>query len=463
MSFTTRVDAGLSKLAFSGIIHFWNFFIMRNKPTGMLAFVIIWVGQVISLVATNMTQFGLTIWIYQQTNSATALGLMNVFFITPFLIISPFAGVMIDRHNRKLMMMISDLVAGLATIGIFTLQALGHLQFWHLYISSMIFGLGNAFQWPAYSAAISTMIPKEQLGRANGMMGLLEMGPNVLAPLLAGALLPIIGLTNIMLIDIITFLFAVGALLLVYIPQPPRTAEGEKGSGSVWKEAVFGFQYIFSKPGLLGLQLIFFTGNLFSGIAMTVFIPMILTRTGNNSLALGTVETVAAVAGVVGGVALSAWGGFKRRVHGVLAGWIVCGFLGTLLPGIGHTVLYWSIVMALAMFFNPIVNASSQSIWQAKVAPDIQGRVFSARRLIAWFTNPISPIIAGTLADFVLEPAMRTGSGLSQAFGWLVGSQPGSGMGLLMVFCGIGVMLAGMAGYFSPAIRNVEDNLPDHI
>lgn len=429
----------------------------------MYAFILIWVGQVVSLVATNMTQFGLTIWIYQQTHSATALGLMSVFFITPFLLISPFAGVMIDRHNRKLMMMVSDVVAGLATVGIFILQATGHLQFWHLYISSMIYGLGNAFQWPAYSAAISTMIPKDQLGRANGLMGLLEMAPNVLAPLLAGALLPLIGLTNIMLIDVVTFLFAIGALAFVFIPQPNQTEEGKKGSGSIWKEAVFGFQYIFSKPGLLGLQLIFFMGNLFSGVASIIFIPMVLTRTGNNSLALGTIESIAAISGVVGGLALSAWGGFKRRVHGVLLGWIITSFLGTLLPGIGQGTVYWSIVLGVSMLLTPIINASNQAIWQTKVAPDVQGRVFSARRLIAWFANPISPIIAGTMADFVLEPGMQSGNSFSHLFGWLVGTQPGSGMGLLMVFCGIGGMLAGLIGYLSAKVRNVETDLPDHV
>lgn len=132
-----------------------------NRPTGMLGFSFVWLGQILSVLATNMSAFGLTIFVFQKTGSATALGLMQVFFITPFLLITPFAGVMVDRHNRKMMMMVSDLVAGLATVGIIVLQAFGVLEVWHLYIAAVFQGLGNAFQWPAYSAAITTMIPKE--------------------------------------------------------------------------------------------------------------------------------------------------------------------------------------------------------------------------------------------------------------------------------------------------------------
>ncbi|MBE0681335.1 MAG: MFS transporter [Anaerolineales bacterium] len=427
----------------------------------MFGFTIVWIGQIVSVLASAMSQFGLTIFMFQKTESATALGLMQVFFITPFLLISPVAGVMVDRHNRKMMMMVSDLGAGIATIVILVFQWLGILEFWHLYFASIIYGLGMAFQWPAYSAAITTMVPKEQYGRANGMMSLIEAGPGVIAPLLAGALLPFIGLTGILLFDVATFLLAIGALMLVHVPQPPRTEEGEKGKGSVWKEAAYGFKYIFARPSLLGLQMIFFVGNLFAGIGFTLLAPMVLSRTANDSLMLGSVQTAGAVGGLIGGIIMSAWGGFKRRVHGVLLGWMISG-LGMSIVGLVGGLPIWITGIIVTSLVGPLVNASNQAIWQAKVAPDVQGRVFSARRLIAWFTNPISPIIAGTLADFVLEPQMRVTSSLSQTFGWLVGIGPGAGMGLIIFFCGFGGILAGLAGYFIPAIHNAETILLDH-
>ncbi|MDX9992842.1 MAG: MFS transporter [Anaerolineales bacterium] len=433
-----------------------------NKPTGMFAFIIIWIGQLVSVLASSMSHFALTIWMYQQTESATAMGLMQVFFITPFLLISPFAGVMVDRYNRKLMMMLSDFAAILATGTIFILYSLGMLEFWHLYIAAVLNGIGNTFQWPAYSAAISTMIPKEQLGRANGLMSLMEAGPGVVAPLLAGALLPFIGLTGILGIDVVTFFFAVGALLFVHIPQPRKTEEGQQKSGNLWREAAYGFTYIFARPSLLGLQLVFFFGNLFSGIGLTVMAPMILARTDSNSLVFGALQTVGAIGAVLGGILMSIWGGFKRRVDGILLGWIVTSLSGMVALGMGQGMSVWIPALLISTLFGPLINASNQAIWQAKVAPDLQGRVFSARRLIAWFTNPISPIIAGTLADFVFEPAMRSNSGLAATFGGLVGTGPGAGMGLLLVFCGLAAALVGAAGYFIPSVRNAESLLPDH-
>lgn len=433
----------------------------KKRPTGMIGFTLVWLGQVLSVLATNMTVFALTIWVFEETGSATALGLLQVFFITPLLIVTPFAGVMVDRHNRKLMMMVSDLTAGVATGSILSLHFLGLLEVWHLYGAAVLQGLGNAFQWPAYSATISTMLPKEHYGRANGMMSLIETGPGVLAPMLAGALLPVVGLTGILSLDVVTFLFAILVLLFVQIPQPPRTQEGAQAKGNILREAAFGFRYIFARPSLLGLQLVFFFGNLCAGIAYTVLAPMILLRTGNDSVSLGFVQSAGAIGGVVGGVAMSAWGGFKRRVHGVLAGWIVSGFFFSLV-GLGTQLQLWMGAMALSTIVVPLINGSNQAIWQSKVAPDLQGRVFSARMLIAWMTNPVSPLIAGTLADYVLEPAMRVQGGLASTFGWLVPPGPGAGMGLLIFFGGLGGILAGLAGYFVYGIRNAEDILPDH-
>jgi len=437
---------------------------MQNKtkrPTGMFGFSLVWLGQVISVLATSMSTFALTIWVFEKTGSATALGLVQVFFITPFLLITPIAGVMVDRHNRKLMMMVSDLAAGAATIAILLLQAFGTLEVWHLYAAAVFQGLGNAFQWPAFSATISTMLPKEQYGRANGMMSLVQMGPGVIAPMMAGGLLPLIGLTGILSLDVVTFLLAILVLAFVHIPQPPRTEEGSQAQGHILQEAAFGFRYIFSRPSLLGLQLVFFFGNLCLGIAFTALSPMILLRTGNDSVSLGAVLSAGAVGGVVGGIGMSLWGGFKRRVHGVLAGWIVSSLIFSLV-GVGVELPLWIGAIALSSLFGPLVDGSNQAIWQSKVPPDLQGRVFSARLLIAWITNPISPLIAGLLGDFVFEPAMQVPSGLSSLFGWLVPVGPGAGMGLIVFLSSFGGVIAGVAGYLNSSTRNAESILPDH-
>src|SRR3990172_4785526 len=407
------------------------------RPSGMIGFSIVWFGQLVSLLGTNMTLFALTIWAYELTGSATALALVGFFFVTPMLLVSPIAGAIVDRGNRKFMMMVSDLAAGLATIVLLALYLSGKLQIWHLYIAGAFEGVFQSFQWPAYSATISTMLPKEQYGRANGMMSLAESGSNIFSPLLAGALMGLIGLGGILVIDIITFVFAIGALLVVYIPQPRRTEEGQKAQGSIWKEAGYGFRYILDRPSLLGLQSIFMLGNFFVSIPFAILAPLILASTSNNKLIFASVTSAGAIGAVIGGLAMSAWGGPKRLVHGVLAGWAISSLLGTVLMGLGRSLPVWVAASFCGAFFIPIINGSNQAIWQKKVAPDLQGRVFSIRRVIAWFVTPVAMLIAGPLADFVFEPGMRSGGGMAALFAGLVGSAPGSGMGLVFIFGGL--------------------------
>jgi DHA3 family macrolide efflux protein-like MFS transporter len=433
------------------------------RLTGMAGFTVVWIGQIISVLASGMTTFAMTIYMYQQTRSATAMALVQVAYITPFLVMTPIAGVMVDRYNRKLMMMISDVAGGLATLTLLVLFSTGHLQYWHIYAASAVAGLGTTFQWPAYSATISIMIPKAQYGRANGMMSLIEAGPGVLSPFLAGALIPLISIGGILLLDTVTFWLAILALAIVLIPKPAPTPDGAQSQGGLMKQAAFGFKYILARPSLLGLQLVFFFGNLFANTGFAVLAPMILARTSQNTVALGSVESAASFGMVAGGIAMSAWGGFKRRAHGVLLGWILCSLAGSILFGLGRGLYVWLPAIFLGGLFIPLVDGSNQAIWQAKVAPDLQGRVFSSRRLIAWFTNPVSPLIGGTLADYVLEPAMRSpGSGLAGPLGPLFGVGPGAGMSVLIVICGIGGMLVGLVGYLVPAIRNADSALHDH-
>lgn len=434
-----------------------------KRPTGMTAFTIVWAGQLVSVLASSMTQFALTIWAYQETGSALALGAVNTFFLIPFLLLSPIAGAMVDRYDRKLMMMVSDLTAVLATAALLIIHASGHLQIWHLYIAAVVNGLGSTFQWPAYSAAISTMVPKENYSRANGMMSLIYSGPAVLAPMLAGILLPIIRLTGILTIDVVTFFLAIGALLIVDVPQPVKTVEGQAEQGSLLKEGLYGFKYIFARRSLLGLLVFFICLNFTIGMAINLFAPFILTRTDYNSASLGAVESAAAIGAVVGGILVTAWPGFKRRMTNIFVGEAMTGLFMLTLFGLGRSLPVWIIFAALGSITPVFVNGSSQAIWQSKVAPDVQGRVFSARRMIAWITDPITPLLAGALADYVTEPGMQAGGLLASTFGWLVGTEPGSGMALQFFFAGICYMLVVLAVYlFFPVVRNLEDLLPDH-
>lgn len=432
------------------------------RPTGMVGFTIVWVGQLVSVLASNMSWFALTIWAFEMTGSATVLGGVQTAFILPFLVMSPFAGAMVDRYNRKLMMMVSDLGAVLATGGILTLNALDMLQIWHLYAACVIYGLSGTFQWPAYMAAISTMVPKEKYDRANGMMSLVDSGPAVFSPMIAGALLPLIGLVGILTIDVITFVIAIITLLVVFIPQPEKTIEGQAGSGTMVSEAAYGFKYIFARRSLLGLLIVILFLNLFHGFSNALFAPMLLSRTDNNSAVLGSVQSAFAIGGVLGGLFVSARGGFKKRVRGMLLGWSFFAVFGLIIFGLGRGLAVWLPAAVLAAMTFPLTQSASNAIWQSKVAPDIQGRVFAARRLIAWLVEPIMPVVAGALADYVTEPAMLGQTALAKTFGWMVGTSPGSGMSLQYLFSGLGYLAVIAVAWFLPNIRNVETILPDH-
>ena len=227
---------------------------------------------------------------------------------------------------------------------------------------------------------------------------------------------------------------------------------GLESRGSLWQESLFGFAYILKRPGLLGLQSVFLLGNFFSSICYILFAPMVLARTGNNELVLGSVNSIGAIGGVVGGALMSAWGGTRRKVHGVLSGWGISGIFGAL-AGLGRSAPVWTASRFLATMTSPFINASNQSIWQAKVAPDVQGKVFSIRRLIAWVTMPLAALVAGPLADKVMEPAMTEGGRLTGVFGGLVGVGPGAGMGLIILFASLASSLVGFCGYLFPVIR----------
>jgi len=434
----------------------------QSRLGGMRGFTLIWIGQLVSLLGSGMTGFGVSIWAWEITGQATALALAFFFNFAPSVLLSPFAGAIVDRSNRKLVMILSDLAAGLSTVVLLILLVFNRLEIWHLYAANLFSGVFNAFQFPAYSAAVSTMLPKEQYGRANGMIGLTGAASGILAPIAAGAVIGWIGLKGIMLFDVITFVFAITMLLVVQIPQPQRSLEGQAAQGNLLQESLFGFKYIFARRSLLGLQMVLFMVNLSATFGFTVMVPMILARTGNNELTLGSVQSIAAIGGLVGGLLLSTWGGPKRRIHGFLVSMILAHLFGAIPFGLGQSFWFWAIGAFMMNMFIPILNGSNQAIWQAKVMPDIQGRVFAARRLIAQITAPIAILASGPLADYFFEPAMQPGGMLAGVFGGLVGTGSGAGMGLMFVFSGIVGAFVGVSGYLFPFIRNAEDILPDH-
>jgi MFS transporter, DHA3 family, macrolide efflux protein len=417
----------------------------------------------VSGIASSITAVALPIWIFSITDSGTAVGILEFFFFASYLLVVPFAGILIDRSSRKKMMLVYDFLSLSALSILLVLQTAGLLEVWHLYVAAILQGVGSAFQSPSYAAAITTMVSKKQYIRANGLISLLYDFPGIFGPLLAGVMYLVIGLSGIIAINLLAFVISIGVLLFVDIPEPPKTTEGRLSHSKFLSEALYGIKYIFQRPSLLGLQLIFFTGNLFSGIALSaaVLYPMILLRTDNNTQVLGTVQSASALASVLGGIFLTTWGGIKRPARAIIIAWFVSSLFGMTLLGIGQTLVIWLIAVVVDSIFDPIVNVSMDAFLQAKVPPDLQGRVFSASDFIAQAMIPFTPLLAGYFGDRMFEPAMSTGGALADMFGWLVGTGPGSGFGLLIFLCGVGGTLIGLTGYLIPSVRNIDLLLPD--
>lgn len=431
-------------------------------PNTMKTFSLIWFGQLVSLLGTSMTRFALLIWAYQQTQNATTLALLGFFSFLPYVLLSPVAGVWVDRWDRRKVMIAADLCAGLMTVWMLSLYSSGALQIWHLYVGEALTGMFEAFQIPAYAAATTMLVPQKQVARANGMRALAMSAGQVIAPFLGGALLHVIDIDGVMLVDVVTFSIAVGILLVVKIPRPKPSTEGSTARGSMRHEVRFGFAYILARPGLVGLLLVYAGINLFAALTYFGVMPaMILARSGGDKLALATVQGALGLAGVVGGLAVSIFGLPKRRVHAIFLGGAISFLLGDFLFAVGRDVGVWTAAALIASFFVPFIIAAERSIWQMKVPPDVQGRVLAVREMCKVAPMPLGYLAAGPLADLVFEPAMSAEGSLAGAFGWLVGTGPGAGMALMFVCTSVLGMAMCLSGYLFPATRSVETDLPD--
>lgn len=423
----------------------------------MRTFTLIWFGQFVSLLGTGMTRFALLIWAYQQTGEATTLALLGFFSYVPYILLSPVAGIWVDRLDRRTIMIVADLGAGLMTLIIFGLMWSGGLAIWHLYLLQFTASVFETFQMPAYTAATTTLLEPKDYSRASGMRSLSEDASQIGAPLAAGTLLALIGIEGILVIDVITFLIAVGTLALVRIPSAAADPDAEPDE-SFWQQTTFGFRYIFARPGLRTLALLYVGINFFAALTYFSILPaLILARTGGDEVALGVVQAALGGAGVVGGLVVSFIGLPGRKIHYILAGAGLSFLGGDLLFAVGRSLPVWIGAAAIASFFIPFIMAANRTIWQMKVPAILQGRVLSTYGVLRNVLSPVGYLVAGPLADHVFGPAMAPDGWMTPIFGSLLGTGPGAGIAF-MFFC-TAILGAAMSfgGYLFPSVRNVED------
>ncbi|HEX9986181.1 MAG TPA: MFS transporter [Thermoanaerobaculia bacterium] len=409
----------------------------------MKKFYVIWAGQIVSMLGSGLSGFGLGVWIYMKTGSATQFAMTALFMMLPNLVVGPLGGLLADRFDRRKLLAISDCGQAAGTLVMAALLFTGNLEVWHIYVATVSGAIFNCFRWPAFNAMLPSIAPKQHLMRINGLVSAGEAATMIASPLLAGLLVATIGLAGVLLIDVITFIVGMALLFTIRIPKVERAvaaATQEIGSRTrnYWRIAVSdtreGWVFLRDRGALVGLLGFFAFTNLCLGMIEMVFTPLVLSVASVRTL--GATSSIAAVGMLLGSIAISMWGGPRRRVL------LILGFGA--LQGIIAIVVGWQTSIATLMFgafayvfLFPIIGACCQTLWQTKVPNELQGRVGAVRMMVFNVVRPMSFFLAGALSDHVFGPRV-----------------------LVMVMGGITV-LGTLAAFASSRIRNLELALPD--
>ncbi len=395
-------------------------------------FFTIWIGQAASLLGSALVQFGLVWWLTETTGSATVLATATLVALLPSVFLGPFAGVLVDRWNRRVVMIVADGFIALATLGLAYLFAVGAARIWHVYLIMFVRALAGGFHWPAMSASTSLMVPEEHLSRVAGLNQTLNGVLNIVAPPAGALLLGILPMQGILAIDVGTAALAIGPLFFIPIPQPERRDGGR--AFSLIKDLREGLRYVWGWPGLLALLTMAAVLNFLLNPAFSLMPILITEHFNGDAIHLGWLNSVFGIGTVAGGLILSAWGGFRRRIVTSLTGIIGIG-IGTLAIGLAPATAFWLALVGSAFvgLTQPIANGPLLAIVQARVEPGMQGRVFTLLQSVATAMSPLGMAIAGPVADWL---GVRT-------WYWVGGAA---------------CVVMGAGAFFVPAILYLEDN-----
>ncbi|NIV39164.1 MAG: MFS transporter [Anaerolineae bacterium] len=407
----------------------------REMKGWQVPFFSIWTGQAFSLVGSRLVQFALIWWLTETTGSATVLAMATLVAILPGVILGPFAGTLVDRWNRRLVMIAADAFVALVTLWLAYLFWTGSATMWHVYAAMLARALGGAFHWPAMQASTSLMVPKKHLSRVAGLNQTMQGALLIVAPPLGALLLTLLPLQGIMAIDLVTAILAIVPLLFVVIPQPERV-EGAAQKSSVWSDFRTGLRYVAGWPGLMIILAMAMLINFVVTPASSLMPLLVTGHFGGAALQLGWLQSAWGVGMLIGGLLLSVWGGFRRRIYTSILGLVVSG-IALMVLGFVPGSLFWLALVALLVrgFTNPLINGPLFAILQATVEPSMQGRVFTLVQSLAAAMVPLSLAVAGPVSDAI-------------------------GVQTWYIFGGVTFVLVGVVLFFVPAVIKLEDGRP---
>lgn len=400
--------------------------------------------QTLSMIGSRMTGIAVGIRVFTDTGDTAPL-LLNAFFNElPAMLGSSFAGVLVDRWDRKRVLMLADAGQALGSLLLMLSFLSGHFQLWHLYAVALAQGTCAMFQGPAKDASTTMLVPENQRERANAIQAMSFPLAGVVAPALTGVIYVAVGIGGVILIDLLTFLIAVYAVYRIRIPNPTRSGEGESAQGTMLQEWRGGLRFLWARPALLGLVLYFTAMNFLLNGPLELALPYTITITGSETLS-GLILAANSLGGVVGTAILAFWGGTRPRIHTFMPAMLL---VGVMFLAFGTARSAALLAVSIFLLLLPLQAwAIYTSVIQIKTPPDMQGRIFSIIGQLGYLGATASFLLTGPLVDNILEPRA---------------SNPGEGMGLLLVGTGTAILVLTMIVYALPAIRNLETTLPDY-
>lgn len=424
---------------------------------GLRAFYALLAGQFVSTMGSAITRFGLSVWVFSQTNSASAYTLLIFFATFSVGCGALIAGPLVDRWDRRRVMLVSDTVAAFSTLVIAVMYFTNALELWHMYAAVCVNGIASAFSRPSLDASIPLLVPKDGLARASGlsqMTGAVEM---ILSSAIAGFIVGVFGLGIVFIIDFVTFGINIVLVMLSNIPQPQRDAVRQAGT-NIWQDFVAGIRYVRLRPSLLYLLGLFtITMFLLPGVAYSLVTPLVLTFATEE--ALGLIMSSFGIGSLVGGMMIALWGS-RRRMPGILMGMTTAGLAAVLISMRESTLL-----IGVGMFITGIsfvfIMGLSRVIWQMKVAPDVLGRIFSLQLAVGVGAQSLGALVAGALADRIFEPLLMSDGALGNSLGAIIGTGEGRGMAFMFMLMGAIQLVIVAISLLTPSVRSLEDRLPD--
>lgn len=402
----------------------------------MRQFILIWLGQLISTIGSQLTSFTLGIWVYQKTESVSQFAIVLTLIYLPGILVSPVMGVLIDRWKPRLAMIVSDLGAAISTLIIILFASVGELELWQIYGAIILNSIFSALQWSAYATAIAQLVPRSDLIRANAMVEMAKAAGKLIAPFTAGLLLAQLQLRGVLTLDLISFCISLFILFIVRLPRPSTySSEQLEATHSLkLKDFKTAWAFIIAHPVLSKLMLLFFYLYLTLGILEAVTTPLILSFA--SPAQLGMVLSLGGCGWLLGSAIASVWQRSRQPVK-VILGFMLLQGIWLFLGGLRPSLVLAAIGIFGYLFAYPFIATFNQTIWQLEVPAALQGRVFAVRLMGEWLALPIGYLLTGFLVDRIFEPLLLPGGLLANTVGQIMGVGAGRGIGLLFVVVGM--------------------------